>query len=118
MQTKPLLYGIIGFILGGLLVSIAATTFEKPQDDTMDDMVSALQDKQGDAFDKAFVADMITHHQQAIDMARLAENQAKHNEIKELSEAIIDTQQQEIDDMRQWQAAWGYPTDAPNHQGM
>ena len=31
METKPLLYGIIGFILGGLLVSIAATTFEKPE---------------------------------------------------------------------------------------
>jgi hypothetical protein len=32
MQTKPLLYGLIGFFLGGLLVSIAATTFEKPQE--------------------------------------------------------------------------------------
>lgn len=30
METKPLLYGIIGFILGGLLVSIAATTFDMP----------------------------------------------------------------------------------------
>lgn len=30
METKPLLYGIIGFILGGLLVSVAATTFDKP----------------------------------------------------------------------------------------
>lgn len=31
METKPLLYGIIGFLLGGLLVSIAATTFDKPE---------------------------------------------------------------------------------------
>lgn len=30
MDTKPLLYGLIGFFLGGLLVSIAATTFDKP----------------------------------------------------------------------------------------
>lgn len=29
-DSKPLLFGIIGFILGGLLVSIAATTFDKP----------------------------------------------------------------------------------------
>lgn len=28
METKPLLYGLIGFFIGGLLVSIAATTFE------------------------------------------------------------------------------------------
>lgn len=33
METKPLLYGIIGFMLGGLLVSIAATTFDKPTPD-------------------------------------------------------------------------------------
>lgn len=32
METKPLLYGIIGFLLGGLLVSVAATTFDKPVD--------------------------------------------------------------------------------------
>lgn len=30
METKPLLYGLIGFFLGGLLVSVAATTFDKP----------------------------------------------------------------------------------------
>lgn len=29
MNTKILLAGLIGFILGALLVSIAATTFEK-----------------------------------------------------------------------------------------
>lgn len=30
METKPLLYGLIGFFLGGLLVSVAAVTFDKP----------------------------------------------------------------------------------------
>jgi len=34
METKPLLYGLIGFFLGGLLVSIAATTFDKPELET------------------------------------------------------------------------------------
>jgi hypothetical protein len=31
METKTLLAGLIGFFLGGLIVSIAATTFEKPE---------------------------------------------------------------------------------------
>lgn len=31
METKPLLYGLIGFFLGGLLVSIAATTFNNDE---------------------------------------------------------------------------------------
>lgn len=36
MDTKALLYGLIGFFLGGLLVSIAATTFEKPDTTEME----------------------------------------------------------------------------------
>ena len=32
MDTKSLLFGIVGFILGGLLVSTAATTFDKPSE--------------------------------------------------------------------------------------
>jgi len=31
METKPLLYGLIGFFIGGLLVSVAAHTFEKQE---------------------------------------------------------------------------------------
>jgi len=31
METKPLLYGLIGFFLGGLLVSIAAHTFDRAE---------------------------------------------------------------------------------------
>lgn len=108
METKPLIFGIVGFILGGLLVSVAATTFEKPKDTGMTNMVSSLQGKAGDAFDEAFVSSMITHHQDAIGMARMAETQAKHQEVKDLSRAIIDTQQKEIDRMKQWQKAWGY----------
>lgn len=29
MDTKPLLYGLVGFILGGLLVSTAAVSFDR-----------------------------------------------------------------------------------------
>lgn len=109
METKPLLYGIIGFILGGLIVSVAAVTIEKPEDtDTMSSMVSQLQGKEGDDFDKAFISGMIEHHEDAIAMAKTAEGQAGHQQIKDLSKAIIAAQQREIDDMKQWQADWGY----------
>lgn len=106
MQTKPLLYGIIGFIIGGLLVSIAATTFDKPRSD-MQQMVTSLQGKKGDDYDKMFVADMIEHHQAAVDMAKLSAN-AKHREVKQLSQNIIAAQEKEIAQMKQWQKQWGY----------
>lgn len=75
---------------------------------SMDDMTADLKNKSGDDFDKAFVAEMIVHHQGAIDMANLAKTNAKHQEIKDLSEAIIKAQTSEIDQMKQWQKDWGY----------
>jgi uncharacterized protein (DUF305 family) len=117
METKSLLYGITGFILGGLLVSIAATTFNKPQENkvasyatnmTMADMTSDLNGKTGDNYDKAFIAEMIEHHEGAVEMAKLSMNNAKHEEIKKLSGDIIIAQEKEISTMKQWQIDWGY----------
>jgi len=110
-DTKALLFGIIGFIVGGLLVSIAAATFDKPKQNnemSMSNMTASLQTKMGDEYDKTFIAEMITHHQAAVDMAKLSATRAKHQEIKTLSTDIIAAQQKEIDRMKTWQANWGY----------
>jgi uncharacterized protein (DUF305 family) len=75
---------------------------------SMDDMASMLQGKTGDAFDAAFLAGMIPHHQGAIDMAKQVLVSAKHDELKKLAADIIASQQKEIDEMTQWQKDWGY----------
>src|SRR5687768_270448 len=126
METKPLIYGIVGFLVGGLLVSVAAVTFNKPKDEmstnnasmTMQDMTDALKNKTGDDFDKAFISTMIEHHQGAIDMAKLSDKQAKHQEVKDLSKAVIEAQEKEIADMKQWQNMWGYGSNMPMPEGM
>lgn len=117
METKPLLYGLIGFFIGGLLVSVAAVTFEKDRlikenTDNPDTAMSAasLKNKSGDQFDEAFISEMIAHHQGAIDMAKLARQQAKHDEIKNISGDIIVAQEKEIEQMKRWQKEWGYTT--------
>ena len=115
METKPLLFGLIGFFLGGLIVSVAATTFDKPNVEkgnevNVSQMTNSLKDKQGDEFDRAFIAEMIVHHQGAIDMAKLAENRAKHDEVKTLSQEIIAAQEAEIAEMKRWQTEWEYST--------
>jgi uncharacterized protein (DUF305 family) len=115
METKSLLFGIIGFFLGGLLVSVAATTFDRPVTD-MSAMTSQLESKSGDAYDSAFIANMIYHHQSAVDMARLSAKNAKHDEIKQLSSEIITAQETEINKMRQWQEEWGYPEYSSGHE--
>lgn len=75
---------------------------------TMDDMMTNLQGKTGDEFDKAFLSEMITHHQGAISMAQLAATQAKHQEVKDLATAIVSAQTSEISQMEAWQKSWGY----------
>jgi uncharacterized protein (DUF305 family) len=75
---------------------------------TMDDMVNNLKGKTGDSFDKAFISGMIEHHQGAIDMANLAKQYAKHDEIKSMADDIISAQTNEITQMREWQKNWGY----------
>ncbi len=75
---------------------------------TMSGMVNGLKGKTGDDFDKTFVSEMIDHHQGAIDMAKLAQKNAKHDEIKNLSNDIISAQTKEIDMMKAWQDTWGY----------
>jgi len=51
---------------------------------------------------------MIMHHQGAIEMANLAKQQAKHEEIKNMANDIISAQSKEIDMMQSWQTNWGY----------
>lgn len=63
----------------------------------------------GEDYDRMFLANMIAHHQGAVDMAKLALTNAKHQEIKDMANNIITAQTKEIGDMQSWQTAWGYP---------
>ena len=75
---------------------------------SMDDMMTGLNNKSGDEFDKVFISEMTMHHQGAIDMAKEAQSNAKHQEVKDLAGNIITAQQKEIDQMHEWQTQWGY----------
>ncbi|MEU6080167.1 DUF305 domain-containing protein [Streptomyces sp. NPDC047108] len=59
--------------------------------------------------DVAFARQMIPHHQQALDMARLAERRASAPEIGKLAGQIEDAQGPEIATLRSWLKAWGKP---------
>jgi uncharacterized protein (DUF305 family) len=72
----------------------------------MDDMMANLKGKTGDAFDKAFIEEMVMHHEGAVDMAEAALKNAKHQEIKNLANEIISAQNKEIVDMKNWYKSW------------
>ena len=135
MKKENILYGVIGLLGGAIIAVFAATTAvnsnnqgmmnmmgmhtnsssqdtmnDNDMDMSMNDMTSSLKDKTDDDFDKAFISEMIIHHQGAIDMATLAKQNAKHNEIKNLADAIIIAQTKEISEMQSWQEQWNYPS--------
>lgn len=72
----------------------------------MKNMSMNLEGKTGDEFDKAFLTEMIMHHEGAVKMAELAKINANHQEIKNMADAIISAQNKEISDMKNWLTAW------------
>lgn len=60
--------------------------------------------------DAAFAQHMIVHHQQAVEMAALADSRATDAEVKKLSAQIKAAQSPEIATMTGWLRAWGQPT--------
>ncbi len=79
---------------------------EMSMEDMMHSMNAELMGKTGDAFDQAFLSEMIVHHEGAVEMAELALENAEHEEIKNLAKAIIAAQNTEIADMKEWQETW------------
>ncbi len=59
-------------------------------------------------FDLRFIDGMILHHQGAIAMAQAVLQNSQREEMKQLAQAVVEAQQDEIDQMKAWRQAW-YP---------
>ena len=125
-MNKKVIIGVVValIVLAGVSVyALRDTLFQAntPTSETGTGMSSNMSNGsetlKGEAFDKDFIANMIAHHQGAIDMAKLAQTNAKHSELKTMANEIVSAQESEIADMKQWQSDWGYPsTSAENMQ--
>lgn len=54
----------------------------------------------GNPVDRAFVADMIPHHESAVQMAQIAQRRGSSEFVKKLADDIVKTQNEEISTMR------------------
>jgi len=113
-NNKRLLIG--GLIAFAVLVGIATYVFrdqlfrsvsvqppETVQADRSSDTYKQYAAITGETYDRTFIANMIAHHQGAVDMARLALTNAKHQELKDMANNIISAQENEISEMTSWQ---------------
>jgi uncharacterized protein (DUF305 family) len=71
-------------------------------------MMNPEQLAHSEPFDKAFIDAMIPHHQSAIEMAQVANQESDNPEIKTLAEDIVEAQTREITQMEGWRKDW-YP---------
>lgn len=81
-----------GVVVVGLALSACGS------DDTSSG--SSAQNAGGNGTDRAFVADMIPHHESAVEMAKIAERRGQSTFVKTLADDIIRTQNAEITTMQ------------------
>jgi len=131
MKNTNLVYGIVGLlvgmgIMGGISTFVSPRGFERGErglthqmsdgmmmnnvgmdmGSMMTGMMEGLKGKTGDAFDKAFLSEMIVHHQGAVDMANAVLATSKRPELLKLAQDIIAAQTKEIGMMQEWQKTW------------
>lgn len=110
MKQDPLLYGIIGALIGGVVIWFLANSAVNTNNMGMMRMMGMrstsgiMQNAQ--AIDAHFIEQMIPHHDDAIAMAGLALTKATRPEVKTLAQNIIDSQSKEIDQMKAWYKDW------------
>lgn len=75
--------------------------------DGMDGMsLEELAKRSGDEFDKAFLEEMIAHHQMALEMAEMELQMGTDPELRAMAEKMIEDQQAEIELMQGWLEEW------------
>ncbi len=68
--------------------------------------------------DVAFAQDMIPHHQQAVEMARLADERAGSDAVRDLAADIEAAQDPEIETMTGWLEEWDAEVPDSSMEGM
>lgn len=72
----------------------------------MGDEVDTKALKNASDFDKAFIEEMIPHHQMAVMMANMLLQETERPELEQLGNDIVDAQTKEISQMQAWYKSW------------
>lgn len=107
VRRLPARWSALLAVLGGVLVLTAAPLrAAEPTTGTTQQFADVLRSLQGQQFEITFLPEMISHHQGAVEMAKMQLERGQHPELKALSGTIIASQQREIGQMTGWLRQW------------
>lgn len=112
-MKKRIVLGLVALIgLAGLLAACG-------DDGSSETNEAAAADADFNGADVTFAQGMIPHHQQAVEMADLADGRAESPEVVDLAERIKAAQDPEIEQLQGWLEDWGQEMpEAMDHGGM
>jgi uncharacterized protein (DUF305 family) len=88
-----------GTVMGGMRSTMSMESM-------MTGMMANLKGKTGNEFDKAFLTEMVMHHEGAVVMAQAVLTSTDRPELKKLANEIILAQNKEVTQMREWYKSW------------
>ena len=118
MNTRTRTAGFVAAVAAGALI-VAGCSNDDNEGHSMDSMGSmsmtmpaqpSEDSSDRNAADVMWTQMMIPHHQQAVEMAALAQGRTDNAELLELASQIQAAQDPEIEQMTGWLTAWGEPT--------
>ena len=100
-KINTMLLALIALLLGGLIFVVAVKN-----NDPMDEMVGHMGHSSASGSltgaDVMFLQMMIPHHQQAVDMSKLALEKSSNTQLRDLATRIKSAQTSEIAQMKKW----------------
>jgi uncharacterized protein (DUF305 family) len=117
------------FIIGGIVLASAALLGACSSSDSPSAMdhsssvpapapASSTQAAGHNADDVTFAQQMVPHHSQALDMAKLVPSRSTNPKVLDLASRIEKAQDPEIQQMQSWLTAWGAGTTSSAMPGM
>ena len=108
--------------LAALTVALAALTAACGSDDdggavASDTTAAEASSASFNDADVTFAQSMIPHHEQAVEMAKLAADRAESDEVKDLASRIESAQDPEIETMTGWLEDWDEPVEGGDEMG-
>lgn len=102
-NVAPTMTGGMHMMPDGTMMGNGGMNNSMSMDSMMDGMLANMKGKSGKELEKAFLTDMIPHHQGAVDMAKLLlQDKSVRPELVKFANDIISAQEGEIKQMNEW----------------